>query len=365
MKRAAAQAGGPTSAPLTAPPGSSPSSEGRVAEAARALREGRLVAFPTETVYGLGADARNEAAVRQIFRAKGRPADHPLIVHLPSSEHVGAWAVGVPELAYALAERFWPGPLTLILRRHPEVLDAVTGAQETVGLRVPGHPVARELLGVFGGGVAAPSANRFGRISPTTAEHVRAELGGAALILDGGPCRVGLESTILDLSTLEPTGGVLRGVPRLLRPGGVALADLQAVVGERTGLEIQALTPSATPVPRVSGALASHYAPTTPAVLVDDAATFLAEGSGAGGGFAVLAWRPRPELDVAASGALRLWKTLPDTPADYGRLLYAALRELDGLGCARLLVEAPPKAPAWAAVADRLRRATTPAKLPG
>lgn len=321
-------------------------------------------------MYGLGADARNEAAVREIFRIKGRPADHPVIVHLPSAAHLEAWAVAVPELAYALAERFWPGPLTLVLQRHPSVLDAVTGAQATVGLRVPGHPVALALLDAFGGGVAAPSANRFGRISPTTAEHVRAELGDAVLVLDGGPCAVGLESTILDVSRV----GDAEGAPRLLRPGGVALGALQEVA-RALGLEIEdAVQPGAgtrrgAPTPRVSGSLASHYAPATPARLTEDAAADLAAywarhpRAGGVGEVAVLARRPQPPLGAAAR-ALRRWRVLPETPADYGRLLYAALRELDALGCALLLVEAPPPTPEWAAVADRLRRATAPAASP-
>jgi L-threonylcarbamoyladenylate synthase len=343
--------------------------EAHLAEAVEALRRGCLVAFPTETVYGLGADARNEAAVREIFRVKGRPADHPLIVHLPSAAHLSAWAVAVPELAYALAERFWPGPLTLVLQRHPSVLDAVTGAQVTVGVRVPGHPVALKLLRAFGGGVAAPSANRFGRISPTTAEHVRAELGEAALVLDGGPCAVGLESTILDVSRVGDAGGL----PRLLRPGGIPLAALQEVVRAVAGLEVENAVQApassarpAVPLPRVSGSLESHYAPATPALLVEDAAAYLAQrlADGFADEVAVLARRPQPLLGAAAKGVLRLWRTLPDTATDYGRLLYAALRELDALGCALLLIEAPPAAPEWAAVADRLRRATAPAAPP-
>ena len=193
------------------------------------LKAGELVGIPTETVYGLGADAANPAAVAKIFAAKGRPADHPLIVHIPGASHLERWAVDIPDLAYELAEDFWPGPLTLILRRAPGVPDAVTGGQDTVGLRVPGHPVALDLLRAFAaaggsGGIAAPSANRFGRISPTTADHVREELGDAvALVLDGGACAVGIESTIIDLSS---------GKPMLLRPGHITPAAIEAVCGE-------------------------------------------------------------------------------------------------------------------------------------
>jgi L-threonylcarbamoyladenylate synthase len=207
------------------------------------LRAGELVAFPTETVYGLGADAANPAAVAKIFAAKGRPQDHPLIVHLDGAAQLDAWARDIPAYAFELAEAFWPGPLTLILKRQPGVPDAVTGGQDTVGLRVPGHPLALELLRAFGGGLAAPSANRFGRISPTTARHVREELGEAvAMVLDGGPCQVGIESTILDC-----TGGA----PRILRPGMVGAPALGRVLGRMPGY-------GAAGGPRVSGSQAAR-----------------------------------------------------------------------------------------------------------
>ena len=194
-----------------------------VKRAAELLRQGELVAFPTETVYGLGADAANPAAVAKIFAVKGRPADHPLIVHLPGDDHIERWARDVPAAAYELAEAFWPGPLTLILKRQPGVPDAVTGGQDTVGLRVPGHPLALELLREFKGGVAAPSANRFGHISPTCADHVRDELGSAPdLILDGGDCQVGLESTIISLVDDRPI---------LLQPGVISLPELCEALG--------------------------------------------------------------------------------------------------------------------------------------
>ncbi|WP_442770390.1 L-threonylcarbamoyladenylate synthase, partial [Zoogloea ramigera] len=199
-----------------------------IQRAVQLLRQGELVALPTETVYGLGADALNPDAVAKIFAAKGRPSDHPLIVHLADASQIMTWAREVPKDAIALARAFWPGPLTLILKRDESVPDLVTGGQDTVGLRVPNHPVALELLRAFGSGVAAPSANRFGRISPTTAEHVRQELGErVALILDGGACAVGLESTIVDLS---------RGVPVILRPGAIGADDIARVLGRRPRL---------------------------------------------------------------------------------------------------------------------------------
>lgn len=306
-------------------------------QAAAILAGGGLVAFPTETVYGLGADAANEAAVAKIFRLKGRPADHPLIVHLPSAAGLGRWAAEVPESARRLAAAFWPGPLTLILKRQAWVSDAVTGAQATVGLRVPAHPLALALLECFGGGVAAPSANRFGRVSPTTTAHVRAEFGAALPLLDGGACEVGLESTILDLSGTSP---------RLLRPGAISAAQLEVVLLEPV-LTTASLTTASATTPRVSGSLKSHYAPQTPTLLLEDGAEVSRDTD------AVLSRRPQ-------RGAAARWLTLPDDPAAYGHRLYAALRELDALGCSRILIEAVPETPAWAAVRDRLGRAATP-----
>ncbi len=224
-----------------------------IARAADRLRAGELVAFPTETVYGLGADANQAIAVRKIFAAKGRPADHPLIVHLPDAAHVEHWARAFPDGARRLAAAFWPGPLTLVLPRAPQASDIVTGGQDSVGLRVPSHPVARDLLAAFAGGIAAPSANRFGRISPTTAHHVADDLGQAvATILDGGPCAVGIESTIVAFVGDDPV---------LLRPGAIGATALARVLG-------RALRAQDTAAPRASGTLPSHYAPKTPATLV-------------------------------------------------------------------------------------------------
>lgn len=298
------------------------------------LAAGELVAFPTETVYGLGADAANAKALQKVFALKGRPTDHPLIVHLAHAAQLGDWAEDVPETAWILAEAFWPGPLTLILKRQPWVLDAVTGAQDTIGLRVPAHPLALALLGRFGGGIAAPSANRFGHISPTTAAHVRVEFGDAVPVLDGGPCRVGLESTILDLSG---------EVPRVLRPGAVSKTALEEV------LKTPVMFGPAPVSPRVSGSLTRHYSPTTPTFLLRDASPVRQPGD------AVLA-RPKPTR-VAQT------LTLPNDPVAYGRGLYSALRDLDAGGYARLLVEKVPEGPEWAAVRDRLSRAASPLPL--
>jgi len=329
--------------------------EAVIAEAAAVLRKGGLVAFPTETVYGLGAAARNPAAVRRIFAAKGRPADHPVIVHLPSAEDLPRWASEIPEAARALAARFWPGPLTIILPRAGDVPDEVTGGQPTVGLRVPDHPVALALLRALGDGIAAPSANRFGRVSPTTAAHVREELGLAVdMILDGGPCAVGVESTIVDLSGERPA---------LLRPGGVTREALEAALGVPVPDAARGLV-------RAPGTLASHYAPGTPLRLVATDAleeeTTLAASRG--DRVVVLARRPCPltlapmryaGLPPGGAPPRPLWAQMPDDPEGAAQALYAALRALDALGGDAILVEAPPPGPAWLAVRDRLGRAAT------
>ena len=316
-----------------------------ISRAAALLRAGELVALPTETVYGLGADAANPRAIAKIFAAKGRPADHPLIVHLPDASHLERWAADIPEAAHRLAAAFWPGPLTLILRRQPSVSDAITGGQDTVGLRVPNHPLALQLLREFDGGVAAPSANRFGRISPTTAAHVREDLGDAvALVLDGGPCAVGIESTILDLSG---------AAPRILRPGmldAVAIGEVLGVVPVFGGTA---------DAPRVSGSLEAHYAPHTRLQLVaaEDLAATAARALDAGLRIAVLAAEP---ISPANPGII--WHPASPDPARFAHELYASLRELDTLGRDLILVAAPLDAEAWRAVADRLRRAAAGSK---
>ena len=310
-----------------------------IAQAVALLRDGELVGFPTETVYGLGADAGNADAVRRIFAAKGRPADHPVIVHLAAADDAAQWARAVPAGARALAAAFWPGALTIILPRAAHVSDIVTGGQDSVGLRVPSHPIARRLLAAFGGGIAAPSANRFGRISPTTAAHVVEDLGEAvALTLDGGPCAVGIESTIVAF-----TGDV----PMLLRPGGIGVDRLEAVLGR----SLRAADGSA---PRASGTLASHYAPRTPAQMVAAGALHaeIALLAGHDERLAVLARtvaRPDTFDDV--------WLRAPIEPAGYAHDLYANLRTLDAANADVILVEAVPDEPAWLAVRDRLARA--------
>lgn len=308
--------------------------------AAELLRAGDLVAFPTETVYGLGADAANPAAVAKIFAAKGRPADHPLIVHLPGDDHLERWARDIPDAAYELAEAFWPGPLTLILKRQPNVPDAVTGGQDTVGLRVPGHPLALELLRAFEGGVAAPSANRFGRISPTTAQHVREDLGPAvAMVLDGGPCQVGIESTILDLSGNQPA---------ILRPGMIGIEAIAAILGAMPAAG------AGQSAPRVSGSFEAHYAPRTPLALVpgDGLAIAVRNALAAREKIAVLSC-----FDPPFEHELLVWRRAPADAAGFAHDLYANLHDLDKLGCARIAVQAPPQTEAWRAVLDRLKRA--------
>lgn len=317
-----------------------------IAAAADLLRAGELVGMPTETVYGLAADALNPEAVGRIFAAKGRPADHPLIVHLPDAEHLPRWASDIPREALALAKAFWPGPLTLILKRDPCVPDEVTGGQDTVGVRVPGHPVALALLRAFDSGVAAPSANRFGRISPTTAAHVADELGErVAMVLDGGACAVGIESTILDLSG---------SAPRVLRPGAISAADIAAVIGRWPSSANHSATPPEG-TPRVSGSLAAHYAPSTPLRLLPPQALDAALDS------ALAVGRRVAVLSVAGNGQaradVRAWLDAPADARGYAHDLYANLRTLDGLGADLLLVTMPPDGPEWDAVLDRLRRA--------
>ena len=306
-----------------------------VRRAAEILKRGGLVAFPTETVYGLGADASSKDAVTRLYAAKRRPLDHPVIVHFADADLAFSWARDVPQAAKKLAAKFWPGPLTLVLKKSAQAGDFVTGGQDSVGVRVPSHPVAQELLRAFGGGIVAPSANRFGQVSPTTAAHVREDLGkDVELVLDGGPSEVGIESTIVDLSS---------GDPALLRPGKISAVDLEAALGSPV-LARQSDSP------RHSGGLERHYAPRTPARLVpthelDQEIARLKDK------IAVLAFsRPDERVDY--------WLRMPREPQAYAQKLYAALRELDSAQCEMILIEAPPEAPEWAGVRDRLERAT-------
>jgi L-threonylcarbamoyladenylate synthase len=324
----------------------SPVSAEAIADAARVLRRGGLVAFPTETVYGLGADAQNAGALRRLYEVKGRPATHPVIVHLaalPSCEELLApWAARVPPPALALAEACWPGPLTLVLPRSAAVRDEVTGGRDTVGLRVPDQEVAQRLLKRFGGGVAAPSANRFGRVSPTTAEHVRADLGrDVDAVLDDGPCRVGVESTVVDCSDERPV---------ILRRGGITQERVEAIVGAAVPVCADGQRPA-------PGTLPSHYAPEAEVVLVATsevaprARQLVRDGLQVG----LLAASPPPDLPPAVQ-LLRA----PSDVEGLARELYGLLREADRLGLDVVLAVAPPPVGLGAAVADRLARAAHP-----
>jgi L-threonylcarbamoyladenylate synthase len=310
--------------------------------AVAALRDGELVAFPTETVYGLGANARDPAALRRIFELKGRPADHPLILHLDSARFVRRWVAEFPPVAEQLASRFWPGPLTLVLPRGPDASEVLTGGQDTVAVRVPSHPMAQQLLTAFGGGIAAPSANRYGHVSPTRAEHVREEFGDAVeVILDGGECTLGLESTIVSL---------VGSRPRLLRPGHVSLAELVEVVGPvESGADASS--------PRVPGSALRHYAPQTPVVRVPPVSleSRIDEQLRGSGRVAVLALRAARRAQQGVT-----WINAGSRADAYAHDLYANLRSLDKAGAALILVEDVPERAEWAAVRDRLGRCTTP-----
>ncbi len=316
---------------------------GTIARAVEQLRAGDLVALPTETVYGLAADARNEAAVARIYGAKGRPADHPLIVHLASGAEVADYAAEVPAFAQRLIDAFWPGPLTLILPRRPEVAAAAAGGQDSIGLRCPSHPVANAVLKAFGGGLAAPSANRFGRVSPTTAAHVQEEFGPELLVIDGGPCEVGIESTIVDCT---------RGAPVLLRPGQITPAQIEAACGKALATAL----PQA--APRASGTLESHYAPRARVRLLG-AAQWQQQLQGldsqAPAGQAIIGlWSPQ-EPKPCPTGLI--WRRQASDAATAGQQLFAVLRELDACGVREIWVEPPPAGAAWDGVRDRLQRA--------
>lgn len=321
--------------------------------AARALEQGRLVAFPTETVYGLGANAENEAAVARVFAVKGRPSNHPLIVHIARAEELHHWATDVPEVALRLAAACWPGPLTLLLRKAARVPLATTGGLQSVGLRVPAHPVALALLRRFGGGIAAPSANRFGCVSPTTAAHVRADLGeDVDVVLDGGACEVGVESTIVDL-----TGE--RAV--LLRPGGVTAERIESLIGIKLGRHASEDT-------RAPGMLPSHYAPRARVEVVPPAslAARAAELSSSGLRVVVLltardraTGAPEPRSERASHGAI-LVVDLGDTEEAAAQRLYAGMRQAD-LENADVVLAAVPEARGLSeALADRLLKAAGP-----
>jgi L-threonylcarbamoyladenylate synthase len=318
-----------------------------VLDAAKALAAGELVAFPTETVYGLGADATSDSAVAKIFAAKGRPADHPLIVHVRDASEVDRFADNMPDFAQALMDAFWPGPLTVILPRRADAAHASAGGQDSIGLRCPAHPVAQELLaacaklGVHG--VSAPSANKFGKVSPTTAAHVRAEFGAELMVLDGGACEVGIESTIIDCT---------RGAPVLLRPGTLTREQLQAALGQHL-LSSNDDVPSS--APRTSGSLASHYAPAATLRLMDAKAlqTALDLLGADAKHIAIYARSP-----LKSSSSHLLIRRMPSDALAAAHQLFAVLRDFDAHNVRLIWVETPPTEPAWEGVRDRLQRAS-------
>lgn len=315
--------------------------------AADTLRRGGVVAIPTETVYGLAADATNAAAVRRIFEIKGRPATNPLIVHVGDVEGARRCVADWPEAADRLAQAFWPGPLTIVLPKGPRIVDEVTAGGPTVGVRVPDHPLALEVLRLFGGGVAAPSANRSNHVSPTTARHVREDLGEAVdLVLDGGPCVVGIESTVLSLATRVPT---------VLRPGGVSVEALRTMLGE-----VQVLAGSDVGVAASPGRQSRHYAPRARAIVFEKSERCRLPADRPHVALMVLdpaLAEPRIGSRIAA---------MPARPEAFARHFYAMLRRLDALpGITEIAIELPPDDPEWAAVRDRIIRCTAEANLPG
>lgn len=293
-----------------------------LSEAADRIRRGELVAFPTETVYGLGANALDAAAVQKIFEVKGRPQTSPLIVHVSSIEMARRYAADWPPEAEQLAQRYWPGPLTIVVKKSPQIPDIVTAGLPTVGLRMPQHQTALDLIEQSGVPIAAPSANRFMQLSPTTAQHVQEIFGDAIPVLDGGPCRVGIESTVVSLA---------HGKLELLRPGMISFGDLETTVAEPG---------SAHPAP---GMHPRHYSPRTPLILVDSARD-LPDRHGA-----FLWWK--------RSGITARSLRMPHDPAEYAARLYSALHEVDRQNWPWIAIEKPPATPEWSAIHDRLRRA--------
>ena len=318
-------------------PGNDPAA---IRAAARRLADGELLGLPTETVYGLAARADQDAAVAKIFAAKGRPSDHPLIVHVLDAAGAEPFADHLPATARRLMDAFWPGPLTVIVPRRPGVASSAAGGHATVALRAPAHPVARAVLAAARelgvAGVAAPSANRFGRVSPTLARHVVEEFGPALMVLDGGACEVGIESTIVDCS---------RGHPALLRPGLLSRTRIEAVLGEP-------LAQADATAPKASGTLAAHYAPSARVRLLDaDALALRFATAAASAGLEGVAVYSRARLPAWR------WQAMPADPAAAAHELFAVLRLMDAAGAREIWVEAPPRDPAWDGVRDRLSRA--------
>jgi len=312
-----------------------------VSQAAAHIRAGELVAFPTETVYGLGADASNDAAVVKIFTAKGRPSDHPLIVHIASSAQVLDYASSLPPFAEHLIKAFWPGPLTVILPRKPGVATAAAGGQNSIGLRCPAHPLALEFLKACGTGVAGPSANKFGRVSPTTALHVAQEFGDSLMVLDGGPCTVGIESSIVDCT---------RGQPVLLRPGVLTCAQLSAACGET----VLSADDQPDDAPRAPGTLESHYAPNAKVRLMDAKAIQTALDL-LGADAAHIAVYARSIVRIKSTQVL--YRRMPEDALATAEQLFAVLRDFDAQGVKLIWIEPVPEAAEWDGVRDRLARA--------
>lgn len=334
-----------------------PNQQHLIQQAVDLLKKGQLIAIPTETVYGLAADAHNETAVAKIFATKQRPSTNPLIIHLYNSAAMEAFATHIPAKAYSLAEHFWPGPLTLILERHPNVPKIVTGNQDTIALRVPNHPLTLELLKAFGGGLAAPSANRYGRISPTTARHVQEELGNQVdLILDGGPCNIGIESTIVSLVDSEVT---------ILRQGSISALQIEAVLNEsvrvKTSAQINHFSHHSR-LPLVPGMELSHYAPSIPLYLhsLEDLLTKIEALSSSllkhNKTVNILSFASKPDYFSPDFG---IWIRAEQDPILYAKQLYGRLRNLDSKNAECILVETPPQSIEWAAILDRLQRAST------
>lgn len=318
--------------------------ENDIQMAAAALKKGETVAFPTETVYGLGADASNPLAVRKIFRIKGRPADHPLIVHIADVSQLDLWAENIDTVVWRLADRFWPGPLTLILPRRRHVPKEVTGGQDTIGVRVPDHPVAKSLIHTFGGGIAAPSANRFGRVSPTTAQHVRDELGSKiGMVLEGGSCRIGLESTILSLVNRKPL---------LLRHGSLSVEDIENTLGTKI-----LPAPPGSPAVRFPGMIPSHYAPETPLEIHPSGTLWHRAFRLVWQGLKVAVLKLGNDGERLKNSNIEI-SCMPRQADEYGRVLYSTLHRLDHAGFDRLLAEELPSTPEWLAVNDRIHRAS-------
>lgn len=318
----------------------------QIKNAVKLLQTGELVAFPTETVYGLGADANNAQAVSRIFTIKGRPLNHPVIVHLANAAQITDWASDIPPVIWQLAKHFWPGPVTVILRKHPRVSTTVTGGQDTIGLRIPAHPVAQALLSAFDSGIAAPSANRFGRISPTQAAHVQQELGNrVAMVLDGGPCEIGIESTIIDAST---------DMLRILRLGAITAGDIQRAIGKTIVINHLPTKSTTDTVPRVSGRLISHYAPEAAVKLIHTAhlAIMLAELLAKKQTIGVISRQTQPY-----DHANLIWIKMPSQPDMFAQQIYQQLRYLDELRPQLILIETVPNEESWFAIGDRLEKA--------